>query len=701
MIKKNLIFIIFLLLFFSVSFCSETITLNDIKIENNKIIIKKGKDTKFEFKPFGKPSKLFIDLSNLKFRYDKDKSNKEIRHIAVNSKYIEKIRTSQFTKDNVRIVIDTKNDFIFDVKENNDELVVDIKSKEMERIESKSEDSNGSGAAEKENQNLELLKSVKSETKEITTVDRESGNIESSKNSDKISEEKKDTQNIIFESKDINNILKNKIKLLEFKDVDIKDVLRLIAKDANLNIVISDEIFGKITIRLSNITIEKALETILSTIGYTYKIEENILRLEKNAATFKEKEFETKIYNIKFANIDEIYRLVKNTVHDNNVLIEKDSRTNALLVTAEKNKLDDIKKIIDEIDKLPEYKGTEVITFIFTLSYSTAAEMKNIIQQIISTQQFEEIQMPGKNILPRQEPKRNIELQELPIFKGKTNVVVDERTNSLIVTTNYPENINVIKEIITKLDKPVPQVLIEAKFFEVSFNKSEKLGIDWADFGNITAKTSDKVVSTPVNKWKPVYGTLDVQQMSIFLKALDTKTKVKILSTPRVTTLNNKTAVIKITESIITDRQVINDERHTSESTIRTEVGIVLEVTPHINVNNYITMELKPSVNEPKVSSYQPGEIDILKREANTNVVVKDGATIILGGLIKNKLDNSEGGLPLLSKVPGLNRIFGSKENEDIQTELLIFVTPYIISEDSQKLKEEEKKFNELSAPEK
>jgi len=375
------------------------------------------------------------------------------------------------------------------------------------------------------------------------------------------------------------------------------------------------------------------------------------------------------------------------------VNIEKDNRTNSIIITAEKNKFAEIQKIIQEIDKMPEYKGSEVKTVVFTLSYAKAAEIKNIINQIITTQQFGEMQV--QDFQQKQKFTYSTETSELPIFRGKTNVVVDERTNSLIISTNYPENITAIKEIITKLDKPIPQVLIEARFYEVNLTKEEKFGIDWSNFGNISVQTKDNVISYSLQNWKPTYGVLDVKQMSVFLKALNSRANVKILSNPRITTLDNKTAIITIAENVVTDQKVTESEggNFVSTTTIRNDIGITLEVTPHINVNNYITMELKPSVNEPRKSVYQQNQLDILKREATTTVVVKDGSTIVLGGLIKNKVDKANSGLPILSKIPILKSIFGSKEYEEIRTELLILVTPYIINEESKIVKEAIERF--------
>ncbi|HOK41338.1 MAG TPA: secretin N-terminal domain-containing protein [bacterium] len=654
--KKFLFVLLFIFLILKFTFAG-SIYLSDISVEENKVKIKISEDIKYSAITY-KKTLILITLFDTKFKYEVNEQGKEIRSINVNSDYIIKIRTAQYTQTDARIVIEMADEFNYEVKKNNDLLIIEILEKNKED----------------ENKSEEQIKENKTEIAPSTNTPEP-----------KIEQPKKNI------SSEISEKLQQKIKLLDFKDVDIKDVLKLIAKEGDLNLIISEKLIGKITIRLSNITIEKALKTILETVGYSYSIEDNILNIIKLETA--KKEYETKIYKIEYANINHIYQILNNTFKDEIVNIEKDNRTNSIIITAEKNKFAEIQKIIQEIDKMPEYKGSEVKTVVFTLSYAKAAEIKNIINQIITTQQFGEMQV--QDFQQKQKFTYSTETSELPIFRGKTNVVVDERTNSLIISTNYPENITAIKEIITKLDKPIPQVLIEARFYEVNLTKEEKFGIDWSNFGNISVQTKDNVISYSLQNWKPTYGVLDVKQMSVFLKALNSRANVKILSNPRITTLDNKTAIITIAENVVTDQKVTESEggNFVSTTTIRNDIGITLEVTPHINVNNYITMELKPSVNEPRKSVYQQNQLDILKREATTTVVVKDGSTIVLGGLIKNKVDKANSGLPILSKIPILKSIFGSKEYEEIRTELLILVTPYIINEESKIVKEAIERF--------
>jgi type II secretion system protein D len=656
-LKLKLFFICFFCCLFSFSvFAYEIINLNDIDIKQNSIIINKSPETNVWHTLFDNPYRIVIDLIDAEFEYSRDSRGTEIRDILIYSDYIDSIRTSQFDEGRARIVIDLTGLYQYDVELKDNKIIF------------------------KMNIEQPLAKEViepetPSPKQELETASK---------------------------PKDSQDYLNQKIDLLELREVDIKDALRLIAKEADLNLILSDDIREKVHIRLSNITIATALELILSNVGYTYQIDDNILRVLRISETIRDSE--TRIFNVRFANIDNIFSIIRNTFRTT-VSVEKDVRTNSLIISGSESALDEISKVISDLDKMPEYKGTELVTVVFTLAYSKADDVKNIINQIIVTQQFDDV-----TVNPQQQPPSPANYpmpnasDNLPIFQGKTNVVIDERTNSLIITTNYPENITAIREIIEKLDKPVPQVLIEAQFIEVNAGYSKKIGIDWAggtgsdkSIGQISAEVTDGVLSVPIGEgWNPTYGTLNVDQLTLFFNALQSKANAKILSSPRVTTLNNKTALIRITESIITETVTLESEVSTTlyNQPIRAEVGITLEVTPYININDFITMELRPSVNEARRSNFASNSMDILKREAHTNVVVRDGETIILGGLVKRKDSDSRRGLPWLSKIPLIKNFFSSDIQEEEETELLIFVTPYIIREDSQRLRDEIEKLD-------
>ena len=137
----------------------------------------------------------------------------------------------------------------------------------------------------------------------------------------------------------------------------------------------------------------------------------------------------------------------------------------------------------------------------------------------------------------------------------------------------------------------------------------------------------------------------------------------------------------KISDDIITGVQTTESQSGTIyENQIRTEVGIELEVMPRINNDTFITLEIAPKVNEARKSAFTDGGVDIIKREARTTIVVQNGNTIAIGGLIKNNTTNTNAGVPFLNKIPLLNLLFAHRTTVIKKTELVIFITPTIIT---------------------
>ncbi|HOL48764.1 MAG TPA: hypothetical protein PK189_11375, partial [bacterium] len=228
--KKFLFVLLFIFLILKFTFAG-SIYLSDISVEENKVKIKISEDIKYSAITY-KKTLILITLFDTKFKYEVNEQGKEIRSINVNSDYIIKIRTAQYTQTDARIVIEMADEFNYEVKKNNDLLIIEILEKNKED----------------ENKSEEQIKENKTEIAPSTNTPEP-----------KIEQPKKNI------SSEISEKLQQKIKLLDFKDVDIKDVLKLIAKEGDLNLIISEKLIGKITIRLSNITIEKALKTILET----------------------------------------------------------------------------------------------------------------------------------------------------------------------------------------------------------------------------------------------------------------------------------------------------------------------------------------------------------------------------------------------------------------------------------------------------
>lgn len=263
------------------------------------------------------------------------------------------------------------------------------------------------------------------------------------------------------------------------------------------------------------------------------------------------------------------------------------------------------------------------------------------------------------------------------------HIEVDKRTNSLLVT-DIEERLETAESMIRSLDTRTPQVEIVARLVDVDHSVSRSLGIEWSaqnlDLGDAGAHEGISV--TPGNVPQPA-GTLRFGTVKGFgsidatLTALETQNKANIISNPRITTVNNREASVVVGQQI----PLIVQDFAGNAVTQLTTIGIKLNVTPHINVGNKITMDVHPEVSDLSSQATVQGGIIINTTMADTRVMVDDGQTAVIGGLIRSNESVTERGVPVLMDIPLLGMLFKSNTTVKQKRELLIFLTPKIIGE--------------------
>ncbi|KPL17881.1 MAG: hypothetical protein AMJ92_10615 [candidate division Zixibacteria bacterium SM23_81] len=289
------------------------------------------------------------------------------------------------------------------------------------------------------------------------------------------------------------------------------------------------------------------------------------------------------------------------------------------------------------------------------------------------------------------------ELQEplVSALSKRGRIDVDSRTNSLIVT-DVPENLDLVALMVQELDQETPQVTISAKLFEVDSKSLLELGFDWSvikegafDFdplvspdegilGDAHERRAEQHTASGVSELigRFTYSTLeDGYDIDALLAALASDNKGEILAHPEITTLDNKQATILMGQEVPFK---VLDERGNVVTELK-EVGTQLTVTPHITSAQTILLEL-----EPERSSYEvdPGAgVIINTQRAKTSVVVSDGQTAVIGGLTTHDIIKVNKGLPLLKDIPLLGLLFRYTREEVTKKDLVIFVTPHIVSQ--------------------
>lgn len=274
---------------------------------------------------------------------------------------------------------------------------------------------------------------------------------------------------------------------------------------------------------------------------------------------------------------------------------------------------------------------------------------------------------------------------------SQRRVVVDTGSNTIIFQ-GVGEDYGQIRSLLELLDKPSKTALIEVMVAEVALDENTQLGVEWllrdAGVGNYNMTASTKL---GIGSAGFTYKLLDsAAQTRLVINALASHTRTKILSNPRIMARNGEQATIQVGQEvpIITSQQT-SPTTGSSGSVLQTvqyrNTGVILNVKPIIHSGNQIDLEIDQEVSAAQTTTTGVSTSPTFgTRKLQTKLALKDGATILLGGLISNNGSSGEAGIPLLKDIPGLGQLFRNNSAKNTRTELIIMITPYIISNDSE-----------------
>lgn len=430
---------------------------------------------------------------------------------------------------------------------------------------------------------------------------------------------------------------------LDFFDTDIRNVFRILGEVSQKNFAVDKDVEGRVSLQLSDpVPWDQVLDLVLKMNQLEKQVQDNVIRI----ATFK------------------------------SLQAEQDARSKAMV--AEKKR------------KAAETFRTEYIQ----VNYANAeTEVFPHIARFFNTNQAEkEGASRVSDMIQDQES----------IIPG--TVSVDSR-NNVIIITSIPEMIERAKEIVRKVDRVTPQVMIEARIVEANTNFSRQIGIDWSSQTGIGPYGVDPRAGIGpqrgFDRWEGTYGydsaiSLPVTGAPAFgfnftkligspflldaqLSALEENGEGKIISSPRVMTLNNREAEIK--QGLEIGYQTVETVDGVDKYTIKFKnVDLILKVTPQVTLDKRVSLSIHVTKNE--LAGYYDsgiGQIPLIStKEANTALLVDDGETIAIGGIAVNTILNIDTGVPWLNKVPLLGWLFKQSSDVNEKRELLIFMTPQI-----------------------
>lgn len=272
------------------------------------------------------------------------------------------------------------------------------------------------------------------------------------------------------------------------------------------------------------------------------------------------------------------------------------------------------------------------------------------------------------------------------MVSNRGGIEIDERTNSLIVT-DISANIEIVQKLARELDTKTPQVHIDALLVDMDTRRSQEIGIDWgvlnAAPSELGGAVGDLTVSNPIND---VAGQLRVGKVFNWaevrgaIQGLARENIANIISNPRITTTNNREASILVGQKI----PLITTDVAGNPITRLETIGIRLVVTPRINSDRQITLDVHPEVSDLSSQATVQGGVIINTSEADTRVLVNNRETAVIGGLIRSLESDFEAGVPVLKDLPLLGALFRTTSKNDEQRELVVFLTPTIVGESLQ-----------------
>jgi type IV pilus assembly protein PilQ len=411
---------------------------------------------------------------------------------------------------------------------------------------------------------------------------------------------------------------------LEFSNADVRNVLKLIGEVSQMNIVWGPEVKGTVSMRLKDVPWDQALEVVLETSNLGMRWDENVIWIMTREKLLQ---------------------------------LEKEEKERQEAEEKRRKELREQEKKEKEEEKAEEPLEIEYIT----VNYAKVEDIRKLIEENV---------------------------------KGPRGAISVDEANKTIIFTDIAANITRAKELKERQDKPTKQVLIEARIVEATTSFSRDMGVGWAfsyeKGGNPWGGSGPGVITTdfatnftvPAAAGAGVAGitfanTAGTKVLNARIALAETEGKLRTLSAPKIVTRDMVSATIKqgTTIYVPTGRDETGHLEYSEK-----DAALKLEVTPQITPNDMVIMKIDVSEDEPDWANEKADYVPIKTKNAQTQMMVSSGDTVIIGGIYKESKIDTEGGIPWLRKIPFIGWLFQEKNIVDSKTELLIFLTPTVLS---------------------
>jgi general secretion pathway protein D len=498
---------------------------------------------------------------------------------------------------------------------------------------------------------------------------------------------------------------------LNFTNIDIKALIKVMSELTRRNFILDERVAGKITIMTpTKMSPDEAYQVFLSALeikGFTAVEDGTVTRIIP-AATARQsglkviqdgetrgEGFVTKLIRMKYVD-------PQNIVHAITPLISKDGNliaypySNSIIITDSVYNIKKIESLIHAMDvAAPEGRGK---INVYNLKNANAEDIAKLLSALVARLPVAQVGGAAK------------QFNTNTILEGSVNITADKSTNSLIIVA-LPADLELVKDVIQKLDVRRRQVYVETAIIEMSLAKQRELGFEFqaanldklegssatvgvggTNFGTIgsamvngpAALASTTGLAVAAVKGTFTFKGTEYLNIGALLHAVQNDADVNVLSTPNILTTDNQKAEIMVGQNVPFKTAQTQNATTGGAALLNTyerkDVGIKLSLTPQITSDDNVRLEVNQEISDVLETSISNDAGPITsKRSASTTVVVKDRETMVIGGLIRDNVTSSTIKVPLLGDIPVLGWLFKYKTHKIEKTNLMIFITPHII----------------------
>ncbi|PKL19458.1 MAG: hypothetical protein CVV49_00010 [Spirochaetae bacterium HGW-Spirochaetae-5] len=525
---------------------------------------------------------------------------------------------------------------------------------------------------------------------------------------------------------------------LNFNDVEISEFLNVMSQVLGKNIILSDKVKGKITINSAQkVPIEEAydlMKSILEIKGFAVIESDNLIKIvpvkeavQKNVEVIldgdkvklNKEDTVTFLMELSHADANDVANVLKTLKSpETDIVVYK--TLNIIIFSGNSIDIRGLVKIAHTLDKNITAGSSEdtgikddASIHVVNLENADAVSLSEVLSRIPFSQyaliNTQPVNLQGADKGKTAASGQGIQPQNPP---QKLSIIANKETNSLIINASGAEFKEILR-IIKQLDVVRPQILIEAMIVEVNVESNWGFGIDWTLGGqtgthigggssimggipsySLPSGITNKTIAVPLKAQTMTLGYLSDTSILgfVLLNATGQDKNINILSTPHILTIDNHEAEFNVGEEIAVPTNSRMDTNSNIYYTFEYKpVGLKLKLTPHITTGEKITLDLFVEVNSvlgttttTSTSTVIPP--DLAKRDIKTKISIRDGSTIVVGGLMRNSVSETETKVPLLGDIPLLGWFFKNKTKENKKTNLLVFITPRVVT-DPEKIK--------------